>query len=59
VGLNRYETEVKGTRTTLLFSDEDAIAAGLLEDPKAKAAREASTSKAKQPANKAATPANK
>lgn len=45
MGLKRYETEVRGTRTTLLLSDEDAKAQGLYEKPAGKAA----------PTNKAAS----
>lgn len=49
MGLKRYEVEIGNNKTTLLLSDEDAKAQGLIES-KAKSA----------PANKAApAPANK
>jgi hypothetical protein len=49
MALKPYKTTVYGYETTLLLSDEDAKAQGLLKDAPAKA----------EPAKKAATPANK
>lgn len=46
--LKRYEVEVKGSRTTLLLSDEDAKALGLTADVKP-AGKAAPTNKAAKP----------
>ena len=47
--LKRYETEVKGTKTTLLLSDEDAKTLGLVAEVKP-AGKSAPTNKATKPA---------
>jgi hypothetical protein len=54
MGLKKYDVEVNGYRTTLLLSDEDAKAQGLLKsEPKAQAKQ------APAPANKARKAPNK
>lgn len=55
-----YEVEINGVKTTLKLSDEDARARGLKPAAEAKPATAAkSESKARKPANKARTAANK
>lgn len=55
MGLKKYDVEVNGYPTTLLLSDEDAKAEGLLAEEKPAPAKKA----APKPANKARTAANK
>ena len=56
--MKRYDVIVNGVQTTLLLSDEDAAARGLVHTP-APAAPAAVPTKAKTPANKARKTANK
>lgn len=58
MGLKKYEVTVNGWPTTLLLSDEDAKAQGLLKDEPKKAAAPAKKAAAK-PANKSRTASNK
>ena len=55
MALKPYNVTVNGHETTLLLSDEDAKAQGLLTEKPASVAKKA----AKKPANKARTAANK
>ena len=54
-GVKRYDTEINGVPTTLLLSDEDAKARGLLAEAK----KAAPAKKARAVPNKARTAANK
>ena len=61
-GVKRYDTEINGVPTTLLLSDEDAKARGLLQAEAKKAApvkKAAPAKKARAVPNKARTAANK
>jgi hypothetical protein len=53
--LKKYDVVINGMTTTLLLSDEDAVARGLTHQPKA----DAPATKAHVPANKARKPATK
>lgn len=55
--MKRYDVIIGGNRTTLLLSDADAAARGLI--PVADPAPEPVAVKAKTPANKSRKPANK
>lgn len=56
--MRRYDVVIDGNRTTLLLSDADAAARGLLTAP-APAAEPVVEHKAKTPANKGRKPATK
>lgn len=58
--MKRYDVTINGNRTTLLLSDADAAARGLVPvaDPAPEPKAEVPT-KAKTPANKSRKPANK
>lgn len=55
MGLKPYKVTVYGHETTLLLSDADAKAQGLLKEP----AKKAETKQAAKPANKSRTAKNK
>ena len=57
--MKRYDVIVNGVQTTLLLSDEDAAARGLVHTPAPAPAPTAVPTKAKTPANKSRKPANK
>ncbi len=57
--MRRYDVVIDGNRTTLLLSDADAAARGLLTAPTPAAAEPVVEHKAKTPANKARKPATK
>lgn len=59
--MKRYDVIIGGNRTTLLLSDADAAARGLIPvaDPAPQPADKPVTAKAKTPANKSRKPANK
>lgn len=54
MGLKKYDVVVNGYATTLLLSDEDAKAQGLVQEPKPAEAKQAPA-----PANKARKAPNK
>lgn len=58
--MKRYDVIINGVQTTLLLSDEDAAARGLVHTPAPAPAPKAEVpTKAKTPANKSRKPANK
>ena len=59
--MKRYDVIIGGNRTTLLLSDADAAARGLIPvaDPAPEPADKPVAVKAKTPANKSRKPANK